>query len=115
MTKSTKSFDIAIRLSPLIPEYMDFDLLNSLGIQKALVEFLRVNHWIKKWFDIDYSKYKLKQNGYEHLSLEYKKELLSKIHIDNISVCEDYSEHYDYWQKNYNPNKNDCCNLRKDN
>ena len=41
-------FDVAIRLSPLIEEYIDFDKLNSLGIEKAIVEFLRVNHWIKK-------------------------------------------------------------------
>lgn len=41
-------FDVAIRLSPLIEEYIDFDKLNSLGIKKAQVEFLRVNHWIRK-------------------------------------------------------------------
>lgn len=62
---------------------------------------------------MDYSKYELKQSGYEHLPLEYKKELLSKIKIPNISVCEDYTEHYEYWKANYNPNKEDCCNLRK--
>ena len=37
-------FDVAIRLSPLIEEYIDFDKLNNLGIDKAIVEFLRVNH-----------------------------------------------------------------------
>lgn len=109
-----KGFDIAIRLSPLIPEYMDFEELNKLGIKKAIVEFLRVNHWIKKWFDIDYSKYTLKQSGYEHLPLEYKKELLEKIKIPTISICEDYTEHYDYWKNNFNPNKEDCCNLRSE-
>lgn len=36
-------FDVAIRLSPLIEEYMDIDKLNTLGIQKAEVEFLRAN------------------------------------------------------------------------
>jgi len=107
-------FDVAIRLSPLIPEYMDFDKLNDLGINKAIVEFLRVNHWIEKWFDIDYSKYVLKANGYKHLRLNYKMELLSKIKIPNISVCEDYTEHYEYWKKNFNPNMDDCCNLRLD-
>lgn len=109
-----KGFDIAIRLSPLIPEYMDFEELNKLGINKAIVEFLRVNHWIKKWFDIDYSKYTLKQSGYEHLPLEYKKELLEKIKIPTISICEDYTEHYNYWKNNFNPNKEDCCNLRSE-
>ena len=48
-----KGFDVQIRLSPLIESYMDFEYLNSLGIEKAVVEFLRVNHWVRKWFDID--------------------------------------------------------------
>ena len=105
--------DVAIRLSPLIEEYIDFDKLNSLGIQNAIVEFLRVNHWIKKWFNIDYSKFTLKENGYEHLQLEEKKRILDKVKIPNVSVCEDVSEHYIYWKECYNPNKEDCCNLRK--
>lgn len=69
-------FDVAIRLSPILPEYMDFDKLNNLGIQKCVVEFLRVNHWIMKWFDVDYSKYTLKQSGYLHLPLEEKLRIL---------------------------------------
>ena len=105
--------DVAIRLSPLIEEYIDFDKLNSLGINKAIVEFLRVNHWIKKWFNIDYSKFTLKENGYEHLQLEEKKRILDKVKIPNVSVCEDVSEHYIYWKECYNPNKEDCCNLKK--
>ncbi len=108
-------FDVSIRLSPLIEEFMDFDKLNSLGIEKAQVEFLRVNHWIKQWFDIDYSKHTLKQSGYEHLPLEEKIRLLNKIQIPNISVCEDVTEHYEYWRDNFNPNKDDCCNLRRSN
>lgn len=104
-------FDVAIRLSPLIPEYMDFDRLNNLGIDKAIIEFLRVNSWIEKWFPIDYSKYTIKEGGYRHLPLETKKELVSKIKIPLISVCEDVMDHYIYWRDNVNPNKNDCCNL----
>lgn len=104
-------FDVAIRLSPLIEEYMNFNKLNGLGINKAIVEFLRVNHWVKKWFNIDYSKYILKEGGYLHMPLENKLEILSKIKIPSISVCEDYSEHYEYWKNNFNPNKYDCCNL----
>ena len=104
-------FDVAIRLSPLIEEYMNFNKLNGLGINKAIVEFLRVNHWVKKWFNIDYSKYFLKEGGYLHMPLENKLEILSNINIPSISVCEDYSEHYEYWKNNYNPNKYDCCNL----
>ena len=106
-------FDVAIRLSPLIEEYIDFDKLNSLGINKAIVEFLRVNHWIKKWFNIDYSKFTLKEGGYEHLPLDYKTRILSKVKIPIISICEDVDKHYDYWKENFNPNKDDCCNLRR--
>lgn len=106
-------FDVAIRLSPLIPDFIDFDKLNGLGIEKAIVEFLRVNTWIKKWFKIDYSKHTLKEGGYNHLPLEYKKEIIKKIKIPNISVCEDVTSHYEYWRDNFNPNKDDCCNLRR--
>ena len=40
-------FDVSIRLSPLIEEFMDFDTLNSLNIEKCIIEFLRINSWIK--------------------------------------------------------------------
>lgn len=106
-------FDVAIRLSPLMEEYMDFDKLNDLGIKKGIVEFLRVNHWIEKWFDVDYSKYLVKEGGYNHLPLNEKLRVLDKIKGMEISVCEDVNAHYAYWQENFNPNKDDCCNLRK--
>ena len=106
-------FDVAIRLSPIIDEYMDYEKLNSLGINKAIVEFLRVNTWIKKWFKTDYSKYILKQSGYRFLRLDEKKKILSKIKIPSISICEDYTPHYKYWLVNTIPNRDDCCNLRR--
>lgn len=105
-------FDVAIRLSPLMEEYMDFEKLNGLGINKAVVEFLRANHWIKKWFDVDFSKYTVKEGGYNHLPLEEKLRILEKIKGMEITVCEDVSSHYEYWKNNVNPNKEDCCNLR---
>lgn len=108
-------FDVAIRLSPLLEEYMDFDKLNSLGINKGIVEFLRVNHWIEKWFDIDFSKYSVKEGGYYHLPLEEKLRILDKIKGIDISVCEDVESHYNYWKFHFNPNKEDCCNLRFNN
>lgn len=107
-------YDVAIRLSPIIDEYMDYEKLNSLGIKKAIVEFLRVNSWIQKWFNIDYSKFVLKQGSYRFLRLDDKKKIISKIKIPEISVCEDYSPHYKYWEVNINPNREDCCNLRKE-
>lgn len=106
-------FDIAIRLSPLIEEYIDFEKLNNLGIKKAQVEFLRVNHWIRQWFNIDYSKFTIKQSGYEHLPLEEKIRIINKIKIPEISVCEDEDNAYEYWKNNFNVNKEDCCNLRR--
>ena len=106
-------FDVTLRLSPYIPEYVDLDILNNVKCDKILVEFLRVNSWIEKWFDIDYSEYTVKQNSYKHLPLEKKKEYISKITgFKEISVCEDETEAYEYWKNNFNPNKDDCCNLR---
>lgn len=106
-------FDVSIRLSPLIEEFMEFHKLNSLGINRCVVEFLRVNSWIKNWMhDVDFSKYKLKQGGYCHLPLDKKLEIINQIKIPEITVCEDVTEHYEYWRDNYNPNRHDCCNLR---
>lgn len=106
-------FDIAIRLSPLIEENMDFDKLAALGIRKAVVEFLRVNPWIRKWFAIDYSKFTVAQSGYRHLPLEEKKRIIGRVKIPEITVCEDVTDHYQFWKDHFNPNKEDCCNLRR--
>ena len=108
-------FDVAIRLSPLMEEYMDFEKLNGLGINKGVVEFLRVNHWIQKWFDVDFSKYTIKEGGYLHLPLEEKLRIIKKIHGMELTVCEDVDSHYNYWKFHFNPNKDDCCNLRFNN
>ena len=105
-------FDVAIRLSPFIPEFVNFDILNRVKCDKMIVEFLRVNTWIEKWFDIDYSEYTVKEGGYRHLPLEKKLELISRIKGKEISVCEDETEAYEYWKNHFNPNKEDCCNLR---
>lgn len=83
-------FDVQVRLSPFIYEYIDFEILNNIKCNKILVEFLRVNHWIKQWFDINYSNYTVKHAGYEHLPLSIKKQYLQKITgFKQISVCED--------------------------
>ena len=106
-------FDVQLRLSPFIPEYINLDTINNVQCDKILVEFLRVNTWIKRWFKIDYSPYTLKSSGYLHLPLEKKKELIQGITgFKEVSVCEDVSTHYAYWKENVNHNKEDCCNLR---
>ena len=106
-------YDVQLRLSPFIPKYVDFDALNALGIDKICIEFLRVNSWIKKWFDIDYSEYTVTQSGYQHLPLERKKEYIKQITgFKEMTVCEDETEAYEYWKHNFNHNPEDCCNLR---
>lgn len=92
---------------------MDFDRFNSLDVGKVVVEFLRVNAWIRKWFDIDYSAYTVNQSGYSHLPLEKKLEYIKKLHFKEMTVCEDESNAYEYWKNNFNHNPNDCCNLRR--
>lgn len=111
-----EGFDVALRLSPYIPEYVNIDEINKVKCEKIIVEFLRVNSWIKKWFDIDYTPYTVKQNGYAHQPLDKKKELLKPLMVEGhtLSVCEDESEAYEYWKNNFNPNPSDCCNLNKE-
>ena len=111
-------FDVALRLSPFIPQFidkgvLDMDVINNVQCDKILVEFLRVNTWIKKWFDIDYSEYTLKQSGYQHMPLDLKIKYLEMVkNFKEVTVCEDVSEHYLYWEDHVNHNPLDCCNLR---
>lgn len=106
-------FDVQLRLSPFIPEFVDFEALGNVKCDKLLVEFLRVNSWVKKWFDIDFSEYTVKGAGYNHLPLEKKLEYISRIKgFKEVTVCEDENEAYVYWNTHFNPNKEDCCNLR---
>lgn len=109
---ASAGFDVALRLSPYIPQFVDMDIINAVKCDKVVVEFLRVNHWIKQWFDIDYSDYTLKSGGYEHLPLERKIQLLEQVKFPQITVCEDVTEHYEYWKTHVNYNPDDCCNLR---
>lgn len=40
---ATAGFDVSLRLSPYIPQYIDYSVLNAVRCRKILVEFLRVN------------------------------------------------------------------------
>lgn len=105
-------FDVALRLSPFIPQYIDFDILNNVQCKKIQVEFLRVNSWIRQWFAIDYSEYTLHHANYMHLPLKKKIAYLQQIKgFEQLSVCEDVTPHFDYWKQNVNANPDDCCNL----
>ena len=111
-----EGFDVALRLSPFIPEFFtseDYEALNKSKVDKVIVEFLRVNTWVKKWFDIDFTPYTVKHGGYQHLPLETKIEAIKKITGKEVSVCEDEDRAYEYWKNNFNPNPKDCCNLRR--
>lgn len=107
-------FDVQVRLSPFIPELIDYEVLNAIKCDKILVEFLRVNGWVKKWFNsIDYSQYSLTQGGYSHLPLYRKLELIKNVTgFKRVSVCEDEDNAYEYWQNHFNPNPYDFCDLR---
>ena len=108
-----EGFDVQLRLSPFIPDFIDFDILNKVKCDKILVEFLRANAFIKKTFDIDYSEYTVCQGNYYHLPLQKKLEYIKKITgFKEVSVCEDEDEAYRYWRDNFNPSE-DCCNLRR--
>ena len=114
-TLNQAGFDVAIRLSPYIPEFVDIDVLNGIKCDKVLVEFLRVNHWIRKWLSgkCDLSRYTRTFHGYDHLPFQEKKRLvdeMGKTHA--ITVCDFEPEHLNYWKKQFNPNPEDCCNLR---
>lgn len=112
-TLEANGFDVAVRLSPYIPQFVDFDRLNAIKCRKIIVEFLRVNHWIKKWLPLDYSEYTVRHAGYNHLPLDRKIEALAKITgFDEVSVCDDTDEGYAYFRECVNWNKEDCCNLR---
>lgn len=114
---NAEGFDVAVRLSPYIPQFVDYEKLSQIKCDKVIVEFLRVNHWIEKWLPLDYSEYTLKHAGYKHLPLDKKLEYLSKVtpYFNQVSVCEDVDEHYEYWKEAVNFNKDDCCNLRRGN
>ena len=105
--------DVQMRVSPYIPQYVDLEKLNAVKCDKVVVEFLRVNTWVKKWLDLDYTEYTIKQSGYLHMPLERKRAYIEKIRNKRVTVCEDETEAYEFWKNNFNPNKNDCCDLRE--
>jgi len=105
-------FDVSIRLSPFIEKNINTDIINNINCDKILIEFLKVNHWVKKWFDINYNEYSLKYGGYDHLQLKKKIGLANKITgFNQKSVGEYVNSHYEYFKENVNFNKEDCCNL----
>ena len=110
----TLGFDVALRLSPYVEGWVDFEKLNQVNCDKILVEFLRVNQTIMRRFPVAEEDFPVREAGYSHMSLEKKLDVLSKITgFKEVSVCDDNSEHYNYFRDHFNHNPNDCCNLRK--
>lgn len=105
-------FDVQVRLSPFIPEFIDYERLNAVQCDKILIEFLRVNHFVRKHLDIDYLAYTHKEGNYRHLPLQKKLELLEPITgFKEHTICDDVQSHYAYFRDHYNANPKDCCNL----
>ncbi len=42
-------------------------------------------------------------------AIEYPKPITG---FEEMTVCEDVTEHYLYWRECFNPNPDDCCNLK---
>lgn len=110
-----KGFDVQLRISPYVPDYIDLDTVLKSPVDKILVEFLRVNTFIKKTMPYaDFTDWTENTGSYQHLPLERKLELLQPF-IDSgkrIAVCEDHPDHYEYFKKHINANPDDCCDLR---
>lgn len=110
--------DTQIRLSPYVPQYIDLNEIIESPCDRVLVEFLRINPYIEKALkscdpDFQTAPFMAKSGGYRHLPLEYKKALLRPL-VDagkRVTVCEDHDEHYEWFKSNFNPNKDDCCDL----
>lgn len=106
-------FDVSLRLSPFLFETVDYDIINNIKADKCLVEFLRVKPKTSKQLTdfITFENYTVKEGGYRHLPLEMKLEVLDKLNFNEITVCDDVNEHYNFFKKFINHNSDDCCNL----
>jgi DNA repair photolyase len=107
-------FDVSLRLSPFLYQFTDEKILNNIKCKKILVEFLKVNHWVAKNFDYDYSLHTLHYGGHLNLELETKLKALKMIGgFEQCSVGEFVPDHYEYFRLKYNYNPLDCCNIDK--
>lgn len=114
-TLQSLGFDIQLRLSPYLEQNIDPEILRRYSPQKAVVEFLRINHWIENWFPVDKSQYTLESGGYKHLPLSTKRQQIERLTqalpFTRFTICEDEPVAYEFWKMQFNPNPNDCCDL----
>ena len=110
-----KGYDVQLRLSPYVPSFVDINKVLDSPVNKVLIEFLRINPFIKKNMPyMDFKNWTESVGGYSHLPLSKKMEYLQPF-IESgkrITVCEDHPLHYEYFQKHVNANPDDCCDLR---
>ena len=113
-TLQNKGYDVSVRLSPFLYETVDYEVINDIKCDKCLVEFLRLTPQMKKSLEkyITFENYSLKEGGYRHLPLKTKLLVLNKLDFKELTVCDDVESHYQYFNQRFNPNPNDCCNLR---
>ena len=107
-------FDVSLRLSPFLFETVDYDVINNIEVDKCLVEFLRTKPSLENVLKefATFEDYSIKEGGYRHLPLEKKLNIIGNLDFKEITVCDDVTEHYEYFKKNVNFNPDDCCNLR---
>ena len=112
-TLQDEGFDVSLRLAPFLYETANFDEINSIEVDKCLVEFLRVKPSMAKELTnyINFKDYTVKGGGYRHLPLHKKLDILSKLHFKEMTVCDDVDQHYNYFKNRFNHTPNDCCNL----
>lgn len=111
-----EGFDVSVRLSPFIPEFVNVERINAIHCDKILVEFLRVNGFIKRWLNnrgVNTEAYSVRSGGYNHLPLKVKRGLMASLDFPQKSVCEDVPRHWRFWRDNLNANPDDCCNLTR--
>lgn len=112
-----RGYDTAVRLSPFIPQWQDTRRLAQIKVDKCVIEFLRINSWIRRWLinldaGLDLDNWELYHGGYYHLPLREKDRIVRSIPFREKSVCEDVPAHWEHWQKFVNANPDDCCNLK---
>lgn len=120
-----EGYDVSIRLSPLIVDFVDNGMLNiaslnAIRCNKIQIEFLRINGRIKHTFAgyTDMSRYTFKDGAYWHLPLSEKQRyaeilLKDKPQQRQVSFAERVLAHDPYWRYTCNHNPKDCCNLRR--
>lgn len=115
-TLHKRGFDVQLRLSPYVPDFVDIDNVINSPINKVLVEFLRINTFIKRNMPyMDFTEWTEVNGNYQHLPLSRKMALLQPL-IDagkRVTVCEDHPDHYQFFKDHVNANPDDCCDLSR--